>query len=140
MEMPATFKALGFDEPLIDAAARYWGDRIRIARMQRNALLYMLGFGLLSYNIASLSAVIQDGQDGHLLVVALKWIISIAFGGSVLFLGYLEFAIHQRNQALRDGQPKMNDEQRVTVVTAGNSVAVGVLMFRKPPSQGGWGW
>lgn len=132
MDMPAPLRAMGFTEALIDVAARYWADRIKIARKQRLALLHLIGLGLLSLNFAELSVQLPEG---HELLTLLKWLTWLAVGVSIAFMGFLEVAIYQRNQQLKEPPLPMNQEQRSTVIKLGNSVAIGVLMFKKPPVE-----
>lgn len=130
MDTPAPLKAIGFTEPLIDIAGKYWGERIKIARRQRAAVLNMIAFTILSLNVSILSAAIPEGNG---ILTFLKWLLWIAVGASVAMLALLEVATYQHNQALGKPPLPMNQEQRSTVIKLGNGLAIGVLMFKKPP-------
>lgn len=127
-------KNIGFDEPLTKRAGIYWGERIRIARRQRNALINLCAFVVLSLFVSRFAGI---DPDVHWLMTLMQWMYGIAIALSVAMLALLEVATYQYNKALVKPPLPMNSEQRRTVVKLGNTIAVNVLMFKRPPPPSG---
>lgn len=127
-EMPPALKALNYSAGQLAVVARYWGERIRFAEQQRNAVLSLAVLVSSTLTAHLLSA--HAGTEDAAMSVIMKWAMPVGLAFSTALLVGFEFMIYRLNQLLTAEIFGMNSKQVDMAISLGNSVAWRVLTLR----------